>query len=103
MSEITLVVGGRNFPISCEDGQEDHVRKLAEIVDRKLRQIGGNLASGDAKNMLFAALFLADELEEARTAGKSATIGNEASKTLEEIAETLERTATLLEERATSS
>ena len=103
MSKITLVVGGRNYAISCADGQEDHVRRLAEIVDRKLRDMGGNLASGEAKNLLFAALFLADELEEARKPGGGVKIDGGTSKMLEGIADTLEQTARLLEERATSS
>lgn len=66
MSEVTLQVGGRSYPVSCADGEEDHVRRLAGVVDSKLAQLGGQLAPGDAKNLLFAALILADEVEEAR-------------------------------------
>lgn len=62
MSQITLTVGGRAFPVSCADGEEDHVRHLAAVVDAKM---AGSSAS-DAQNLLFAALILADEVEEAK-------------------------------------
>lgn len=68
MSEVTLQVGGRAYPVSCADGEEDHVRRLASVVDSKLAALGGQLVPGDAKNLLFAALILADEVEEARRA-----------------------------------
>lgn len=69
MSEVTLQVGGRPYTVACADGEDEHVRRLAGIVDGKLTAMGGNLAPGDAKNLLFAALILADELDEARAAG----------------------------------
>lgn len=68
MSEVTLQVGGRGYTVSCADGEEAHVRHLASIVDGKLTALGGSLAPGDAKNLLFAALILADEAEDARRA-----------------------------------
>ena len=66
MSEVTLQVGGRPYTVSCADGEEDHVRHLAGIVDGKLAAMGANRVPGDAKNLLFAALILADEADEAR-------------------------------------
>lgn len=62
MSQITLTVGGRAFPVSCADGEEEHVRRLAAVVDGKMAGSSAN----DAQNLLFAALILADEAEEAR-------------------------------------
>ena len=107
MSELTLAVGGRNYTIACADGQEDHVRKLATIVDGKLSDMGGNRASQEAKNLLFAALLLADELEEARggsaAPAKGDDRGAQTARALENLADRLERTATMLEERATSA
>lgn len=69
MSEVTLRVGGRPYTVSCADGEEDHVRRLAAIVDQKLVAMGENRTPGDAKNLLFAALILADDVEEARRIG----------------------------------
>ncbi|MBX7481452.1 cell division protein ZapA [Qipengyuania qiaonensis] len=71
MSDVTLAVGGRNYTVSCADGQEEHVQRLAGVIDGKLGTMGANLSSQEAKNLLFAALLLADELDEARTQGSS--------------------------------
>ena len=66
MSDVTLAVGGRNYTVSCADGQEEHVQRLAAVIDGKLGSMGANLSSQEAKNLLFAALLLADELDEAK-------------------------------------
>lgn len=111
MSEVTLQVGGRPYTVSCADGEENHVRRLAAIVDSKLGGLGANLAPGDAKNLLFAALILADELEEARLAagasGSDADTGSASSKlelivarNLEAVADKLENLAWTLEKGA---
>ncbi|GAB5351054.1 cell division protein ZapA [Qipengyuania sp. 483] len=65
MSDVRLEVGGRRYTIACADGQEDSVRHLASMVDGKLAQMGTNLSNNEAKNLLFAAILLADELDEA--------------------------------------
>jgi cell division protein ZapA len=67
MSEVTLTIAGRKHTVACAVGEEAHITKLAESIDAKLRQMG-NLAAPDSQNMLFAALLLADELHEARSA-----------------------------------
>ena len=66
MSDVKLAVGGRNYTVSCADGQEDHVQRLAGIIDGKLGSMGANLSSNEAKNLLFAALLVDDELDEAK-------------------------------------
>ena len=65
MSDVTLSVGGRNYTVACADGQEEHVQRLAGVIDGKLGTMGANLSSQEAKNLLFAALLLADELDDA--------------------------------------
>ncbi len=99
MSNVTLVVGGRNYTVSCEDGQEDHVQRLAGIVDAKLGSMGANFSGQEAKNLLFAALFLADELDEA----KKATVDPaEPAIDAEKLAGQLERIAIALENAAST-
>lgn len=65
MSEVTLVIGGRRHTVACAPGEEAHITKLGELIDAKMQQIG-SLSVPDSQNMLFAALFLADELHEAK-------------------------------------
>ncbi|MAG40980.1 MAG: cell division protein ZapA [Erythrobacteraceae bacterium] len=107
MSDVTLSIGGRNYTVSCADGQEDHVRHLAGVIDGKLSAMGNNLSSNDAKNLLFAALILADEVEEARDKPSPATepgfdtdrLGNQ----LERMAIALENAASTLEGSGSTS
>ena len=71
MSEVTLIIGGRRHTVSCADGEEAHIADLGRMIDEKFSQMG-NPAGPDSQNLLFAALLLADELDEARAAGLSA-------------------------------
>ena len=70
MSDVSLEVGGRKYTVACADGQEEHVQRLASVIDGKLGTMGANLSSQEAKNLLFAALLLADELDEAKRASR---------------------------------
>ena len=67
MSEVRVTVGDRKYTIACGDGQEERIEFLAGLVDDKLTAMGGNLTSNEAKNLLFASLMLADEVDEARS------------------------------------
>ena len=105
MSDVTLKVGGRKYTVACQDGQEEHIERLAGVIDNKLSTMGANLSSQEAKNLLFAALLLADELDEAQSAPApppspapapdfdSARLATQ----LERIASALENAATTLE------
>lgn len=104
MSQVALQVGGRPYTVSCADGEEDHLRHLAAIVDAKLDSLGGTLAPGDAKNLLFAALLLADEVDEARGAGALADsvasaplLDDSVARGLEALADRIEAAAQALE------
>ena len=66
MSKISIEIGPKSYPFVCGDGEEDHIRKLAAIIDEKYSQLGSARTPQEAQNILFAALFLADELAEAR-------------------------------------
>lgn len=63
---MTLYIGRRSYSLVCEDGQEEHIRNLGAEIDARLRRLGGNLSLNDAKNLLMAALMLADEWQEER-------------------------------------
>lgn len=66
MSTVTLTIGPKSYPVACADGQEDHIRTLGAMIAEKYAQLGQSRAPLEAQNLLFAALFLADELAEAR-------------------------------------
>jgi cell division protein ZapA len=99
MSDVMLEVGGRKYSVACQDGQEAHVQRLASVIDSKLGTMGANLSSQEAKNLLFAALLLADELDEAKkqTSGPAPA---EPDFDAERLAGQLERLAGALENAA---
>jgi cell division protein ZapA len=66
MSTVTLTIGPKNYVIACADGEEAQIAALGAVVAEKYAQLGTSRAPLEAQNILFAALFIADELAEAR-------------------------------------
>ncbi|MBA4046462.1 MAG: cell division protein ZapA [Erythrobacter sp.] len=66
MSIVTLTIGPKSYNVACADGEEAHIQSLGAIIAEKYAQLGASRAPLEAQNLLFAALFLADELAEAR-------------------------------------
>jgi cell division protein ZapA len=72
MSTVTLTIGPKSYSVACADGQEAHITQLGAMIAEKYAQLGTSRAPLEAQNLLFAALFLADELAEARKGGGEA-------------------------------
>lgn len=88
MSQVSLTIAGKSYNVACADGEEAQVKQLAAMIDGKLADFGDNLSPSPAQNMLFAALLLADELEEAKgKSGKKASSksSDEDSNALDEL------------------
>jgi len=69
MGEVVVKVNGRDFALSCADGQEPRIRRLAQYVDGKIGEFAKNLGQiGEARLILLAALVIADELSDANEA-----------------------------------
>lgn len=69
MALVTLKVNGRDFPVSCEDGQEPRLRRLAQYIDSKVGEFTKSMGQvGEARLLLLAALVIADELSDANEA-----------------------------------
>jgi cell division protein ZapA len=65
MAAINTTINGRQFRLACEDGQEEHLEKLAQNLDQRivdLRKQFGEI--GDIRLTVMAALTVADELAE---------------------------------------
>ena len=55
MSEVNITINGRNFGISCEDGQEQRVLDLSNYVDTRLKNIAkAGAATNESKIWLRA-------------------------------------------------
>ncbi len=97
MSNVSLQIGGRSYSVACAAGEEDHVARLGRLIDEKVQSMGGGHT--EVRQLLFAALILADELHEARQgiAPPPAPAAADHTTALEAIAERLEKCATALE------
>ncbi|WP_174293387.1 cell division protein ZapA [Sphingomonas bacterium] len=97
MAEVMLSIGGRGHPVGCRDGEEARLRELGAILDERwamAQRAAGN--GGGERAMLFVALMLADDLDEARNRPPAgASVGDSA---LRQIAERLEKMADALEQ-----
>lgn len=65
MSQINVAINGRDFRVACEDGQEDHVRQLAQYVNSHIQELIQTVGqAGDTRLLVLASLVIADELAE---------------------------------------
>ncbi|TMJ03514.1 MAG: cell division protein ZapA [Alphaproteobacteria bacterium] len=66
MSHVNVTIHGRQYRMACEDGQEDHLMRLAKDLDQRIEQLKGSFgAIGDMRLIVMASLTLGDELSEA--------------------------------------
>ena len=67
MANIEVDVAGRRYDVACRDGEEAHLRSLAAIVDKRARDAASALGGlTETRQLLFAALLIADDLKEVR-------------------------------------
>src|SRR3546814_13729041 len=65
MGQISLRVGERSHMMSCRDGEEEHLLRLAAMIDRKCNEATTALGvMPEPRLLLTAALLIADELAE---------------------------------------
>jgi cell division protein ZapA len=67
MAQVSVTIGGRNYRMACDDGQEEHLMKLARELDQKiahLRDAFGEI--GDTRLTVMAAIMVSDELSETK-------------------------------------
>jgi cell division protein ZapA len=63
VADVKLTIAGRPYDVHCADGEESQLIQLAAAVDEKARTMPGGT---EVRQLLFAALMLADEAQEAR-------------------------------------
>jgi cell division protein ZapA len=67
MANIDVEIAGRRYSVACRDGEEAHLRSLASVVDRRAHDAAEALGSlTETRQLLFAALLIADDLKEVR-------------------------------------
>jgi cell division protein ZapA len=73
MAHVSVTINGRQFRMACDDGQEDHLLKLAAEVNEKVDQLKGAFGEiGDTRLTVMASIMVADELADTRRRLKAA-------------------------------
>jgi len=71
MAHVTIRINGYAYTVGCEDGQEEHLTRMAAEIEQRItsiKAIGGQ--SGEARLLMLAALLLADEVHDLRSNAK---------------------------------
>jgi cell division protein ZapA len=101
MPQVDVSINGRRYQIACDEGQEDHLSRLAEYVDKRVQELVGAVGQvGDARLLVMTSLLVADELAEAYSAleekddgadgdGAGAAAARERDETLASIMESM--------------
>lgn len=97
MSNVTLTIGGRHYTVACGEGEEAHIEHLGRTIDGKLSGLPNMAGQSEPRTLLFAALLLADELDEVRSGSSVPDPSSEVAEALETMAERLEGLAARLE------
>lgn len=110
MPHVSVTIAGRQYRMACDEGQEEHLIRLARDIDDRITQLRGAFGEiGDQRLVVMAAITIADELasargriralesdiESQRDARASAMARIEASE--EEVARTIEAVAERIE------
>jgi len=98
MAETELQIAGRHYPIRCRDGEEMHLAQLAAMIEQKARRAQqATPGLTEVRTLLFAALFLADELNDLRRemAGRQAQLplneDEDGARAIEALADRIEK------------
>ena len=67
MSALRLLIGGREYDVACDDGQEGHLRNIARLLDQRVRGLSESLGRpSEGQLLMLASLMLTDELHDAK-------------------------------------
>jgi cell division protein ZapA len=65
VGQVSVSINGRQYRMACDDGQEEHLTRLAHDLDRRIARMRDDFGQiGDMRLTIMAALTLADELSE---------------------------------------
>jgi cell division protein ZapA (FtsZ GTPase activity inhibitor) len=69
--DVEVIIHGKPYTLSCQRGQEGHLRKLAEAADERVnkiwRQVGKKMVLSETKLLVMTLLMITDELFDAKS------------------------------------
>ena len=67
MGNVNIKFNGKEFLLSCDDGQEDHLEELSLHLNKKFNELKNNLGNiGENKLLLITSIKIMDEYFETR-------------------------------------
>lgn len=96
MADVRLSIAGREYIVTCKDGEEARLNALGQMVDEKAREAGGSGGLNESRLLLFASLLLADQVYDAQPAASQSADGIDAEQA-DMLASSVERLADRLE------
>ena len=67
MANVSIKFNGKEFLLSCEDGQEEHLEELLIHINQKFNDLKNNLGNlGENKLLLITAVKIMDEYHETK-------------------------------------
>ena len=67
MANVSIKFNGKEFLLSCEDGQEEHLEELLIQINQKFNELKNNLGNlGENKLLLITAVKIMDEYYETK-------------------------------------
>ena len=65
LAKVQIEINGRRYAIGCDEGQEDHVVRLARYFDEHVKRLASSVGQiGDQRLFLMGALIVADEMHD---------------------------------------
>jgi cell division protein ZapA len=66
MAHVIVQVNGRPYTMQCAEGEEAHLRELADLLDAEVQRVKTSVGNvGDIRMLVMAGLMVADRLSEA--------------------------------------
>ena len=104
MAHVDIQIGGRQYELACRDGEEEHLRSIARMLDRKAADVSQSMGGlNEARHLLLAALLLADELNDVRHGAPAPAPDPALANAVERLAERMESLAERLEGEAANA
>ena len=98
MAEVELTIAGRPYRVACRNGEEETLIQAGALVDQKSREALAGLGTlSESRQLLFAALLLADQIIDGRDFEVPKGPNDELAERTHALAERLESLADKLE------
>ena len=103
MAEVELTIAGRPYKVACRNGEEETLRHAGALVDAKSREALAGLGTlSESRQLLFAALLLADQIIDGRDFEVPKAPDDELLVRTQQLAGRLESLADRLEQNGTA-